>query len=185
MGGQLELSQEGRAERIDKVIWTGTHVFIFDAANKTILFADQPSEKGPMGALSMSLLDSFLFGIKTWEVKSRYQITYVPPTDKWYVYLKILPKTARDRLQFKEARLALNANTLKLRQIWILQTNGDEVTWDFPRTTLDDPLVQEREFRAPVTPAGWDLRRIPLEGFLPPCGKGVPIVNDVNEMIGP
>jgi len=56
-----------------------------------------------------------------------------PATDKWYHYVRIIPKSAADRADFTEARLVLSASTFLPRQLWFQQPNGNEVTWDFPK----------------------------------------------------
>ena len=90
----LALYKEGRPEVFDKIICTGTYVFMFDSLNKTINFADQPAPG--QGQLSDNNFLDFLFGMKAGDAKFRYQIIYVP-ADKCYYYLKIMPKTDQDK----------------------------------------------------------------------------------------
>ena len=152
----LALYKEGRPEVFDKFICTGTYVYIYDSANKIIRFADQPTPGN--GQLNDNNFLDFLFGMKAGDAKLRYQIIYVPPTDKWYHYLHILPRTEQDKRSFKEARVALNASNFLPRQLWLLQANDDEVTWDFPRMTPNAD-VRPQDFTAPETPNGWKLER--------------------------
>ena len=58
--------------------------------------------------------------------------------------------------------MALNANNFLPRQLWFLQANDDEVTWDFPRMTPNAD-VRPQDFMAPDPPAGWQRRRVPTQ----------------------
>jgi TIGR03009 family protein len=152
----LELYKEGRQEVFDKIICTGTFIHFYDSSNKVIKIYDQPQGQGQLN--DNNFLD-FLFGMKAGEAIKRYEIVYMPPTDKWYHYLRILPKTEKDKQAFKEARVALNVSNFLPRQLLFVQPNDDEVTWDFPRMT-PNAVVQPQDFVVPEPPTGWQRKRI-------------------------
>jgi hypothetical protein len=59
------------------------------------------------------------------------------PPDPNYHYVLIKPKLAEDKSEFREVRLTLlRANNLP-RQIWYLQPNGNEITWDFTNVKIN------------------------------------------------
>ena len=168
----LFLEKEGHPKMFDKIIWTGSQVYIFDSLNKTIVCSDRtdgkaetPVHNGPIGSLlsprMFSLeywLGTFVFGIDSKEAKARYEITLVPDPRGWYHYLKLVPRTDQDRIWVKEVRLALNANTFLPRKMWFLRPNGDEVSWDFPQANPNAELGP-KDFAAPIPPAGWQMKK--------------------------
>jgi TIGR03009 family protein len=161
----LELFKQGRPEVYEKIICTGTIVYVYDPTNKVIKWYNQPAPG--QGNLNDNNFLDFLFGMKANDLAKRYDITYVPQDPKadaakFYHYLRILPKAEQDKQTFKEARVALNinsqnaANNFLPRQLWFLQSNNNEVTWDFPRMTPNAPL-RPQQFMQPDLPGGWKL----------------------------
>ncbi|MCS7046763.1 MAG: hypothetical protein NZO58_10435, partial [Gemmataceae bacterium] len=59
-----------------------------------------------------------------------------------------------------------NSNYLP-RQLWFLEPNGNEVTWDFPRVT-SPANVSAHDFAHPQLPAGWTFDTVPLQQNPPP-----------------
>src|SRR5262249_21090288 len=135
----LALFKEGRQDVFDKIICTGSVVYVYDSPAKVLRFAEQPAP-GKSQLNDNNFLD-FLFGMKAGEANQRYQIVYVQSPDKWYHYIKIFPRSEQDKASFKEARVALNVSNYLPRQLWFLQANDDEITWDFPRMSPNDPSV--------------------------------------------
>jgi hypothetical protein len=91
-------------------------------------------------------------------------MAYVPPPagDKHYQYLQIRPKLAGDKADFSEARLTLFASNYLPRQLWFLQPNGDEVTWDFPRV-ITPANLGAKHFEHPQLPPGWQFVLVPRQ----------------------
>ena len=111
----------------------------------------------------------FLFGMKAVDAKQRYKMTWVPDKEdnnKYYHYLKVVPRDPRDKQDFNEARLVLWSNTMLPRQLWYLQPNGNEIRWDFPQVKLNAniPLLN---FQQPDTPAGWRVERVQQRAAVP------------------
>ncbi|MFO0964853.1 MAG: hypothetical protein U0793_04590 [Gemmataceae bacterium] len=110
------------------------------------------------GAVADDNIVSFIFGMKADDVKKKYTIE-LTPSDKFYHYVKVVPRFAADKAEFSEARLALVRTTLLPAQFWFRQPNGDEITWK--NATKVDPAasVPVIEFGMPELPAGWKWER--------------------------
>ena len=150
----LELFKKGQPQMFEKYLCTGNFLYEWVPAEKVIRRHELPPPK--QGQLADDNFLSFLFGMKAADAKARYQMTYVPApaNDKWYQYLRIQPKQAADKADFSEARLVLLTNNYLPRQLWFLQPNGDEVTWDFPRVVSPAKLTAA-DFAHPQMPPGW------------------------------
>jgi len=101
--------------------------------------------------------------MKAADAKARYQLTYVPApaTDKWYHYVRIIPKSAADRADFTEARLVLSASTFLPRQLWFQAAQRNEVTWDFPKVD-NGAQLRATDFGQPALPPGWQFMLVPV-----------------------
>lgn len=146
----LELKQDGKKETAEKIVCTGTYVYVFAPAQKEIRAYELP--KG--GKTDGGFMD-LLFGMKADDAKQRYNLTLVKE-DQWYVYVDVAPKDAKDKADFARARLVLNKETYLPRQLWFEHSNGNEVTWDVPKVQTPVKL-ERRDFDAPKTPDGWKL----------------------------
>lgn len=162
----LELFKKGQPQTYEKYLCTGNFLYEWAPANKVIRRHELPPPKP--GQLADDNFLSFLFGMKAEDAKARYFLTYVPPqaNDKWYQYLSIKPKATPDKADFTEARLVLLASNYLPRQLWFLQPNGDEVTWDFPRVTSPANLGPQH-FAHPQLPAGWQFVPVPRQNPAP------------------
>lgn len=156
----LELKKEvnGKLDetRFEKYICTGTFLYEFDPANKVIRVHDMPAPK--QGQVADDSLLTFLFGMKAAQAKQRYDLVYVPASDKWYHYIKVLPKQASDKADFQEARLALLQTNSLPAQVWFLHANGNEVTWNFKTDPKAEPRASD--FEAPALPKDWKVQRM-------------------------
>lgn len=153
----LEMQKKGKPEVFEKYICTGTFLYEYVPANKIIRVHELPPPKS--GQVSDESFLSFLFGMKAEECKRRYDLK-MAKEDQWYVYMDILPRFAPDKADFQRARLVLNKATYLPRELWFEQPNGDEVTWDIPKS-LPGAQVNRTEFTAPNVPQGWNLQRVP------------------------
>jgi TIGR03009 family protein len=158
----LEMFKKNQPQVFEKYLCTGNFLYEWSPPNKVIRIHELPAPKA--GQISEDSFLSFLFGMKAEEAKLRYHMAYVPPpvNDKYYQYLSIRAKTPADKADFTEARLTLFASNYLPRQLWFLQPNGDEVTWDFPRVTTPANLTAT-SFGHPQLPPGWQFVRIPLQ----------------------
>jgi TIGR03009 family protein len=162
----LELFKKNQPQTFEKYLCTGNFLYEWAPASKVIRRHELPTPKP--GQLADDNFLSFLFGMKAEDAKSRYQIAYVPApaNDKWYQYLRIQAKLSSDKADFTEARLVLLASNYLPRQLWFLQPNGDEVTWDFPRVNSPSNL-QPAHFGTPQLPAGWQFVTVPSQNPAP------------------
>lgn len=144
-------------DRFEKYIISGTFLYEFDPSNKVIRVHTLPPPK--QGQVADDNLVTFLFGMKAVDAKERYQLTFVPADDKWYYYLKVEPKLAKDKAEFREARLALLQSNFLPAQVWFLHPNSNEVTWNF-RNIQPNAVLKASEFEAPALPKGWQIQRV-------------------------
>jgi TIGR03009 family protein len=164
-GFLVELQEKGQPDRYERYLCTGTHFYMFRPEEKTVYFHTLPPRKpgdvpdqGPM---------SFLFGISADEAKKRYQMA-IARQDEWYTYIEIRPNFPKDQVDFVYARLAvLNKPTSVIpqyypRQIYWVEPQKVEVTWDIVRLAQNDAAtqVERRDFAAPQLPPGWQLKPI-------------------------
>jgi len=158
----LELVKKNQTQVFEKYLCTGNFLYEWSPANKVIRVHQLPQPKP--GQIADDNFLSFLFGMKAAEAKARYQITYVPPqaNDKWYQYLEIQPRAAADKADFSKARLVLLQSNYLPRQLWFLQPNGDEVTWDFP-AVASPAKIGVADFAHPQLPQGWQFVQVPVQ----------------------
>jgi TIGR03009 family protein len=157
----LELFKNNQPQVFEKYLCSGNFLYEWSPANKVIRVHQLPPPKP--GQIADDNFLSFLFGMKAAEAKARYQIEYkVAPNDKWYVYLEILPRVASDKADFTKARLALLQANYLPRQLWFLQPNGDEVTWDFPEV-ISPANLGPAAFAHPQLPQGWQFVQVPAQ----------------------
>jgi TIGR03009 family protein len=159
----LELYKRGRRDIFEKFICGGDVVYEYAPQSKEIRVHDLP--KPPPGQVADDNFISFLFGMRASEAKRRYQLTWVPPPpgDRWYYYIDVRPREARDKAEFQRARLVLLASNFLPRQLWFQEPNGNEITWDFPQVQVNVRL-DPREFGRPTLPAGWQWSQAPRQG---------------------
>lgn len=160
----LDLKNKQKPELFEKYICTGTYLYEYAPANKTIRVHELPQSKD--GKADDNFL-SFLFGMKAEDAKKRYDLK-MSKEDQYYVYVDIVPKMAADKADFARAQLVLTKGTYLPRRLWFEQPNGNEVTWDLPKTE-QNARVDRTQFTAPQAPPGWTLDRVPrpTEGKAP------------------
>jgi TIGR03009 family protein len=153
-GSRAKLHMQNiRTKMEEKYICTGVFIYEYVAAQKLIRVHKMPKDQ--QGGGQESFL-SFLFGMGAKEAKDRYQMELIVPKapDKFYHYLRVLPKLPQDKGDFTEARLSLlRANNLPA-QIWYHQPNGKEITWNFTELKVDLPNLPVTYFD-PDNPNRW------------------------------
>jgi hypothetical protein len=149
----MEMREEGKPEFAEKIICTGTYLYMFAPKEKEIRAYEVPRAKP--GQVSDDNFMSFMFGMKADEAKKRYSLT-LHHEDKWYIYVDVVPRLASDKAEFARARLVLNKDTFLPRQLWFEHNNGGEITWDIPRLQ-SGASIDRRVFDAPKPAAGWKL----------------------------
>lgn len=147
------MQKKDKPQEFERFICTGTHVYQFAPAEKVIKVYPAPKAVGNRIAEETSL--DFLFGMKADEAKKRYDLSLFKE-DKYYIYVDVVPKSAKDKADFIRARIVLNRETYLPRQLWFQQPNKDEVFWDIPNIQAN-PKLDAQIFAAPRTPQGWKM----------------------------
>jgi TIGR03009 family protein len=155
----LEMVPEGSREISEKYIYTGTFVYAFAPAQKEIKVYEIPKPKP--GQVADDNLMALMFGMKAGDARTRYNLR-LAKEDQYYIYVDIQPLAARDRTDFKRARLVLSKDAFLPRQLWFEHPNGDETTWDIPRIQ-NGAQLDRRLFDAPQEPPGWRKVAVPTE----------------------
>jgi len=167
----LEMAKVAKPEIFEKYICTGTFLYEYVAANKAVRIHDMP--KNNKAAMQESFL-SFLFGMTADQAKTRYQMDHVVPNppDKFYHYLRIRPKMQQDQADFIEARLSLFRENNLPAQIWYLQPNKNEITWNFTKLQLNREIPL-KHFE-PTLPKDWRQERVLPKALVP----GQPVIRN-------
>lgn len=189
----LELHDRDKPDKIEKYICTGTHLYDFRQESKEVRVHKwlPPKDRGwalgkdlgwpfsffrlfttgPLFASWDENFLAFLFAIRAQEAKARFQIEHLPE-DKFYQYLRFLPRDREGKSSMKEVRVAISKEACMPRQIALVEPNGNMVTWDIQIIHDAKPLDQ-REFTAPILPDGWTLIEPPKNtDEQKPPGKG-------------
>jgi len=154
---RLELAKASDTKVFEKYICNGAFLYEYAPATSTIRIHDMPRNK--KDGYQESFL-SFLFGMGAEQAKLRYEMRHVVPEkrDEFYHYILIRPRTDQDKQDFVEARLSLYRNTNLPAQIWYLQANKSEITWNFKNLQLDRQIPDA--YFQPDQPKGWRVERV-------------------------
>jgi TIGR03009 family protein len=152
----------------DRVVCTGNASFQFDPKNKVIFVQPLPDKKAADDTIM-----GFLFpDMKMGDFKNRYRLTLLPPppaSAAYYYFIDIEPVLPQDKQVFSRARLVLNRSNFLPRQLYYIEPNGSQVTWDFPQIHTSDANVQPSEFNVPTLPSReWSFRQRVAESPPPP-----------------
>jgi TIGR03009 family protein len=152
----LMLRREDKPEIFERWICTGAAIYQYVPQEKAIKIHQMSPKKGTQ--VSDENFLSFMFGMKAEDAKKRFglQITNGKENDPYYVYIDIMPREDRDKVDFEVARLVLNKDTYLPRQLWFRHPNKDETTWDIPQAKVGVQL-NRRDFEAPKAPDGWKM----------------------------
>jgi TIGR03009 family protein len=165
---RCEMALEGRRELAEKLVCTGTFLYVFRPGQKEIKSYELPKPKP--GQVADDGFLSLLFGTKRTEARKRWDLKLLKE-DQWYIYVLILPRTPQDRNEFKRARLVLNKDSFLPAQLWFETPNGNETTWDIP-TINKNVTLERRLFDKPELPAGWKM----VPGIPPSSAPAAPRV---------
>jgi TIGR03009 family protein len=159
-----------------RVVCTGKASYQFAPKEKVIFVLPLPDKQS-----GDETIMGFLFpDMKMTEFQGRYQLALAPPPagyEKYYYFIDIVPTKAEDKQVFSRARLLLNRHNFLPRQLYYVEPNGNQITWDFPKIKTTDASVQPREFDTPTLPArDWSFRQQPVGGPPPVRGPMPPIV---------
>jgi TIGR03009 family protein len=147
---RVELADAENPERYERWICTGAHVYNFAPAEKVIYVF--PLEAARKGQLPDQGPAQFLFDMKADLAKKRYELKITKVTEH-YTYIDVFPRFEADMQDFSYARLViLNKTNLPLQLYWV-EPNKTEVTWDIVKIHKDAPqLVKRTEFEKPSLP---------------------------------
>ncbi len=147
----LHMAKKGDDNVYDRFLCTPNFLYQYVPSSKEIHVYKTPNAKPGQQRDDNSL--SFLFGLKAADAKRRYDLK-LAKTDKYYVYVDIIPRSAVDKAEFQKARVVLNKATMLPRQLWFQQPNKEEVLWDFPQIKPGVDL-RPAHFARPKLPQGW------------------------------
>jgi TIGR03009 family protein len=150
----LELRHKTKPQEFEKFVINGQEVYTWVPQSKAIQLNRLPKGKTPDDNVL-----SLVFGMKAGDAKKRYQMSLAPappPTDKYYYYVEILPRTPADKADFTRAQLVLTVGNYLPRRLWFQQPNGNEVTWDLTKLYTGVEL-RPAEFARPTPPQGWQM----------------------------
>ncbi len=90
------------------------------------------------------------------EVKLSSSAGHPNGEDKYYVYLKLTPKTDQYRLDAERAELVLSKDTMLPRRLWIENNMRQQLIYDALSIDTNVKLGTE-DFDAPEIPLGWKM----------------------------
>lgn len=160
----LKMTNKANPLEFEQYVCSGSELCMYAPQAKVIRIHKLPAPKP--GQQQEDNFLSFLMGMKATEALRRYELSLLPgtpETEKWYYYVRVLPRTPADRADFTQARLVLWKNSHLPAQLWFEQPNGNEVTWDFTKLDTSQQL-QPQEFQRPMPPPGWQLVPADLPG---------------------
>lgn len=182
------LDRNGKPDRAsikEKIVCSGTWLYTFDVASKTIVFRrlENQTAKPDDGPFA------FLFGMQATHAKRRFTMSVVQQ-DQHYTWIKIIPLTPQDQRDFAVAQLgvvryanAISPKDFPLRIMW-REPGNKELSWEFKSVVRNDlTRVNMTDFSVePEKKAGWQLREAPAMGAAttnptqgtPTSGSGVP-----------
>jgi TIGR03009 family protein len=173
----LEMHNKANAQEFEKYICSGAELCVYAPQVKQIRVHKLPPPKP--GQPQEDNFLSFLMGMKAAEALSRYELSLLPgtpETEKWYYYIRVLPREAKDKADFTQARLVLLKNSYLPAQLWFEQPNGNEVYWDFTKLYTGVQLPPQ-EFQRPAPPPGWQVVPADLPGT---AGGGPRVIRQQN-----
>ena len=159
-------------------VCTGQFVYEYNGLAKTVTEYKIPAGAAP-GASDNLMLD-FLSGMKTDDVKRRFDITLFNQ-DEFYVYLDIKPRRDTDKQDFLQVRFALFGPKTQFAylpsQVWMMKPNGDTELWKFTKPQTDIPGVTKDVFKYSEVP-GFAFKKAeslpPKPAGALPGGTGLP-----------
>jgi TIGR03009 family protein len=164
----LDLTMKSQPQNVEHVVCTGTFAYQFNPGTKVIKVYELKT-----GVSGQDSFLPFLQGMKAQEAKARYDLTLIKE-DKFYTYIKIVPRLPEDKADFREARLVLWSQNYMPRELRFVDVNGNENIWDIPKIQANDPLVSRNSFTAPKLPTGWKWEKVPMMQNTPPPRNDLP-----------
>lgn len=153
----LHMAKKDNPNSYERFLCSPNFLYQYVPAQKEI-HVYQTSNSAKPGAQKEDNSLSFLFGLKAKEAKRRYDLR-LAKTDKYYIYVDIIPRRDVDKAEFQKARVVLNRDTMLPRQLWFQQPNKEEVLWDFPKMMTGVKLTKLNFQTPPKLPKGWKMKQ--------------------------
>ena len=155
---RYEMFRTANRQLVEKYIVSGDKVFEFVPATNVVRVHHLANIKGNQPGIL-----SFMSGMTAQQVLARFDMTLVVPSvpDKSYHYVRVLPKKPADKAEFREVRLSLLRTNDMIGQIWFLQPNGSEVTWNFTTWKINTS-IPARVFKPDLK--GWRMEKAQPRG---------------------
>jgi TIGR03009 family protein len=148
-------------------ICDGKSIFEFDYNNKQL--KQRPLPPGMQGTQIAEGPLPFLFGAKAAQIKQRFWMSVVTPSDAQAEYwLEAWPKTRDDAANFRMLVIILDQEDFLPKGMKMFHRNGAQTTFAFEQRETNwslglsqlNPFL--REFFEPKTPSGWKKVVVPL-----------------------
>jgi hypothetical protein len=83
-------------------------------------------------------------GVQARDISPRFEVR-LAKEDQYYSYLDIKPRSKEDKKCFRRARVVLNHDGYRVRQLWMESLTDNEIKVDYlsVRTNPDPPINQE------------------------------------------
>ncbi|MBA4064217.1 MAG: TIGR03009 domain-containing protein [Isosphaera sp.] len=175
-----DADKEGRD--YEAYVCNGKAVYEYSGLRRTVTEWPLPDPKA--GATDNLMID-FVSGLKAKDAKERFDLKLFKE-DAHYVYLDVLPKTAKDKQEFQQLRMALFGPNTKFAylpaQVNLVKPTGDAESWSFsdPPPQTNVPGITPKHFEYEPVP-GFTLVKgqPPASGPRPgepklPAGAGLP-----------
>ncbi len=163
-----------RTEGLDHWVCNGEAIFEFNYQQRQLIERQLAPEMRGKAITDGPL--PFVFGTKADQLKARYWMRDITPTDDvgQKVWLEAWPKYQRDAANFQHAIIILNQKTFMPSALRIIQPDGkNKQDYAFQNISVNNPLaVLMSAFSAPLKPLGWTKVVIPAGG--PPASPTEP-----------
>ncbi|MBI2807827.1 MAG: TIGR03009 domain-containing protein [Planctomycetes bacterium] len=156
---RLEMAKVTNPKIFEKYLCTGTYLYEYAHGTKTVRVHTLPPNK--QGGVQRESFLSFLFGMTSVQAKQRYDMTHIMPKtpDKYYHYILVRPKLEQDKSDFQEARLCLYRSNNLPAQVWYLQANKNEITWNFTKLQIN-VNIPTKYFDPDLPGKDWRVERV-------------------------
>ena len=165
---RMRIQRKDKPEEYVAYICNGKAVFEYDGGQKTLT-----EYKLIGGGVGDNLLLSFMSGTMTADdILRRFEMQLLKE-DANYVYLRILPRSARDKQEFEEMTLVLFQPSVPgvaylPRTVVMRMANGqEEEVWEFPRPAVNVQGVAAKDFEPVQPPADWKVRQAQQQSAAP------------------
>lgn len=153
--GYLKLNKKGgKEDDYEQVVVDGARIFCLYGAAKTEFIFELPEFTKTI--IRRTVLD-VLFNPETEGLKKRYKIGQ-PEEDPHYVYLYINSVTPEDKSIFTHARLTFRKKNFFFKELWFVESTGNEVRWTLSNAKIDGEL-DPKNFEEPQVPKDWKVER--------------------------